>query len=185
MELPYDLKQDELNSMANYLNEKFANLNLTEIQQKLFSLIQQDKDNYFILCNQALEIGRKAFGEDTPANLYFEGTTNIIEQPEFASFDKMKSILQTLNDKVKLLEIVNECFGKGGLQVHIGSEIIPNELKDCSIVTCTYKFQGDVFGVLGILGPKRMNYKELLPFVDYTAELVSKYLSKNDSTAVF
>jgi heat-inducible transcriptional repressor len=185
VELSYDLTQDELNSMANYLNEKFADLSLIEIQHKLFSLIQEDKDNYFVLCDQALEIGKKAFGSEYHGDLYFDGTINIIEQPEFSNFDKMKSLLMALNDKVKLLEIVNRCFGKDGLQVHIGSEIIPDELKDCSIVTCTYKFQGDVIGVLGILGPTRMNYKELLPFVDYTADLVSKYLSKEESTTVF
>jgi len=184
VELSYELTQDELNSMANYLNDKFSKLTLLEIQHKLFSLIQEDKDNYFILCNQALEIGKKAFGTDYPGNLYFDGTTNIIEQPEFSNFDKMKSLLVALNDKVKLLEIVNRCFGEDGLQVHIGSEIIPSELKDCSIVTCTYKFRGDILGVLGILGPTRMNYKELLPFVDYTADLVSKYLSKENSTTV-
>jgi heat-inducible transcriptional repressor len=184
VELSYDLTQDELNTMANYLNDKFSNLSLLQIQQKLFSLIQEDKDNYFILCNQALEIGKKVFGDDHPGNLHFEGTVNIIEQPEFSSFDKMKSIIQALDDKVKLLEILSQCFGKDGLQVHIGSEIILDELKDCSIVTCTYKYQGDVLGVLGILGPTRMNYKELLPFVDYTAQLVSKYLSKEDSTTV-
>jgi len=184
VELPYDLSQDELNSMANYFNDKFADLNFIEIKQKLFSMIQKDKDYYFALCNQALEMGRKAFGADFPGSLYFDGTTNIIEQPEFSSFDKMKAILQALSDKVKLLEIVNQCFNKDGLQVHIGSEIIPSELKDCSIVTCTYKYKGNILGVLGILGPIRMNYKELLPFVDYTAELVSKYLSKEDSTAV-
>jgi heat-inducible transcriptional repressor len=184
VELSYDLSQDELNSMANYLNEKFADLSLFEIQAKLYKMIQEDKENYFDLCRKALDIGEKVFGRKIPIGFHFDGAINIIDQPEFSSFDKMKQILHTLDDKVKLLEIFEKCFQRDGLQVQIGSEIVVDELKDCSIVTCTYKFKGDVLGVLGILGPTRMHYKELLPFVDYAAELVSKHLSAEESTAV-
>lgn len=111
-------------------------------------------------------------------HIYMDGTCHIIEQPEFGDLKKIKSILRILDEKEKILNLINSYLEEGGLKIHIGHENSIEGLKNCSIVTASYKIKGKVVGGVGIIGPIRMNYRSMVPLVKHLSESISKVLER-------
>lgn len=177
--LKENMTQDKLDSISRYLNDKFNGLTLQKIREKVVSTMESEKRRYDSLLKKANEVIQKAFIEDEIENdLYVTGATNIIEQPEFRDdLEKMKGILSAFEEKSKLLYILDHCLDEEGVSIIIGAENQVHEMRDCSLVTRTYKFGDNVLGTVGIFGPKRMEYPKIISLVDYTAKVLSKKLS--------
>jgi heat-inducible transcriptional repressor len=105
--------------------------------------------------------------------LYFDGTSHIIEQPEFRDLRKLYALLRCLEHRSELLELLKNDFETDGVTIHIGKENFSNSLSDCSIVTKSYKVKGKASGRLGIIGPKRMVYEKVIPMVEFLADAVT------------
>ena len=179
IKLEEDLIQKELDTITTYLNNEFDGLTLKMIREKIIEIMANDKREYDNLLHKAMDLGKKAFLEGRiEGDIYVGGTTNILEQPEFITdVEKMKTIFKAFEDKAKLIKILDKCFEEEGMHIVIGAESEVQEISDCSLVTHTYKYGDSVLGVLGIFGPKRMEYPRIIAIVDYTAGLVSKILS--------
>ena len=113
--------------------------------------------------------------------LYLDGTSHIIEQPEFHDLRKLYTLLKCLEQKRDLLDLLNNDFDTDGLTIHIGKENFSNSLNDCSIVTKGYKVKGKASGRLGIIGPKRMVYEKVIPTVEFLADTVTKIFDEMDT----
>ena len=111
-------------------------------------------------------------------NVYIGGTANIIHQPEFADIEKMRSIFAAFEEKSKLVKILDQCLVEEGLTIIIGSENLVRELQGLSLVTAPYSCEEELLGTLGVIGPTRMEYSKIVPLVDFTAKLVSRYLAE-------
>ena len=90
----------------------------------------------------------------------------------------MRAVLQTLEEKEKLLRILDRCLEAEGVNVVIGSESALDEVLDCSLVTHIYKEGDRPVGVVGILGPMRMEYQRMMSIVEYTANSLTRMLTK-------
>ena len=93
------------------------------------------------------------------------GTTNLLKYPELGDREKAGQLLYALEEKQGLNELISAGEGdaeKHGIQVYIGSESPVQSMKDCSIVTATYELEAGVQGTIGIIGPKRMDYKKVV-----------------------
>lgn len=112
--------------------------------------------------------------------LYLDGTSHIVEQPEFRDFKKLYHILRHLEERRDLLDLLAGDFGTDTITIHIGKENRFNYLSDCSIVTRGYKVKGKPSGRLGVIGPKRMVYEKVIPTVEYLADAVSELLEELD-----
>lgn len=108
--------------------------------------------------------------------VYLDGTSHIIEQPEFRDLKKLYAILKFLEAKSDILNLLSGEFEDENLTIHIGREDGPGYLKECSIVTRGYKIKGKVSGRLGVIGPKRMLYEKVIPTVDLLADTVSEIM---------
>ncbi len=106
--------------------------------------------------------------------LYLDGTSHIVEQPEFHDLRKLYALLKCLEQKNELLDILRDDFNTEGVTIHIGKENFSNSLCDCSIVTKGYKVKGKTSGRLGVIGPKRMVYEKVIPMVEFLADTVTK-----------
>jgi heat-inducible transcriptional repressor len=104
-------------------------------------------------------------------------TTNIVAQPEFKDREKLRSLIEVLDEKKLLAELVSAKGIKEGITITIGKEIDKGEMQSCSLVTSPYK-AGKVRGTIGIIGPTRMRYSKLTSMVEYTAKLLSDMLSR-------
>jgi len=183
IELDEDLSQHELNRINRYVSSQFAGLTLAEIRTRLTQLMAEERAHYDQLMQRAIELSRKAFLEKPPLMSHGEvkigGTSHFLDQPEFASHrERMRALLQALEEKEKLLGILDRCLEAEGVNVVIGSESAIEEVLECSLITHIYKEGERPVGVVGILGPKRMEYPRMMSIVEYTANVLSRLLTE-------
>jgi heat-inducible transcriptional repressor len=87
-------------------------------------------------------------------------------------------MLRAFEDKVRLVDLLSRMAEERGLHVVIGSENPVEDMRGCSLITSTYTYRDQVLGVLGVVGPRRMPYSEVMAVVDETARIVSSSLSR-------
>ena len=110
--------------------------------------------------------------------LYVSGATNMLDHPDLSDTATLRSTLRAFEDKVRLIDLLSRMAEERGLQVMIGSENPVEDMRGCSLITSTYTYRDQVLGVLGVVGPRRMPYSEVMSVVDETARIVSTSLSR-------
>jgi heat-inducible transcriptional repressor len=179
--LDEEMTQEELYQISNYLNQEFSGQPLRTIRQHVLDRMAEEKAQYDKLSQQALSVGAKTFGEtsEDASDIYLGGTSNIMDQPEFASnLDQMKELFKAFEEKNRLISLLDKCLDEPGVHVIIGSETPFKDMHECSFVTHTYSYDNRTLGVLGVVGPKRMVYPRVMAIVDHTANIVSKILTQ-------
>jgi heat-inducible transcriptional repressor len=179
--LDEEMTQEELYQISNYLNQEFSGQPLRTIRQHVLDRMAEEKAQYDKLSQQALSVGAKTFGEtsEDTGDIYLGGTSNIMDQPEFASnLDQMKELFKAFEEKNRLISLLDKCLDEPGVHVIIGSETPFKDMHECSFVTHTYSYDKRTLGVLGVVGPKRMVYPRVMAIVDHTANIVSKILTQ-------
>ncbi len=172
------VSQADLDRMSNFLNSIASHLTIKELKKKILEEMKREKNLFDKLLKKALEIGRYAVTDaEEDEEIYIEGRTNILTQPEFSDIQKMKKLFNAFENKALLIKILDECMESEGIQVYIGSENEIEEIKGCSIIAKPYRVCGETLGTLGVIGPTRMDYGRIIPLVEYTAELVSEILT--------
>jgi transcriptional regulator of heat shock response len=112
--------------------------------------------------------------------LYMDGTSHILEQPEFKDLKKLYTLLKCLEEKRELLSLLHNDFANDQLTIHIGRENGFGYLSECSIVTRGYKVKGKLSGRVGVIGPKRMLYEKVIPTVEFLAQTVTDVFNESE-----
>ncbi|MDD5120400.1 MAG: hypothetical protein PHR84_03730 [Candidatus Omnitrophica bacterium] len=107
--------------------------------------------------------------------IFYKGISRILDQPEFRDADKMRLLVRLIEDKKRLLEIINRDFS-GKVKVYIGSELGFPEMENCSLVISSFKLKNQPSGRLAVLGPMRMEYNHIIPTMEYIADVLSQVL---------
>lgn len=170
------ISQDDLEKYSRYLNELLSGLTLREVRLKILEEIKKEQNMYHELLSRALTLGQSALGQNSEVEVYVEGQTNLLDYPEFAETEKMKALFRAFEEKSILLYILDKAMGNEGLQIFIGSESELQAMEACSFILSSYSRHSNVLGALGVVGPTRMNYLNIIPIVDYIAQLLSDYL---------
>ncbi len=178
IEVKQSYSQDKLDQMARCLNDHLKGLPLYQVRKQLLEMMAEDKALYDQLLQEALKLSKEVLAESGEGNVYIEGKLNLLNQPEFADVEKMRSIFQAFEEKSQIVHILDSCLNEKGVHILIGSESEADQMRDCSLVAAAYSNKGRVVGTLGVIGPTRMHYSYVIPLVEYTAKLVSKILSK-------
>lgn len=110
--------------------------------------------------------------------LYLSGATNMLDHPDLSDTATLRSVLRAFEDKARLIDLLSRMAEERGLQVMIGGENPMEDMRGCSLITSTYTYRDQVLGVLGVVGPRRMPYSEVMSVVDETARVVSSALSR-------
>lgn len=108
--------------------------------------------------------------------LYFSGASRLVEQPEFMDAGKIGAVLRILEDKRHLLEFLEEDSKEDGVKAHIGSENSPLGFEECALITANYTVKGFA-GTLGVIGPMRMEYDNIIPTVWRIAGSLSRFFN--------
>jgi heat-inducible transcriptional repressor len=178
LETEEDFTQKQLNRIAKHLNHLYGGLSLEEVRRDVLTQMREVKDLYNQLMAQALTLAKKAMVNLEAGELYVEGTTNILDLPEFADAATMKGLLQIFNEKASMLKLLDSYLDAEGVQVFIGSENSLLGLSHCSLVVSNYRRGNQVLGTLGVLGPMRMEYSKVIPLVESTAKRLSHLLEE-------
>lgn len=170
-----ELVAADLVRMSNYLNELLEGLAVSEVRAKVLEEMQSEKVLYDDLLSRALKLSEQTL-EEGGAQIFMEGQTNILEQPEFADVRRMREVFRAFEEKSQIVNLLDRSLSAQGVQIFIGSETHLNQMEGLSVVTSTYLTGKNTLGVLGVIGPTRMGYAKVIPIVDYTARLVSRIL---------
>jgi len=170
-----DLKND-LGAIGNLLNSDYYGFTLEDIKEHLFRQLRQQRDSSYSVLKRTSEIIESMLELFCDDELYLEGTSYLLSQPEFENTSIAKSLLQCFEDKVALLELMEKDLQEEGVRVYIGKENRSPYMKNCSIVTSGYKIKDELNGRLGIIGPTRMAYSHLIPLVDYISGTLTNTL---------
>jgi heat-inducible transcriptional repressor len=176
IEVEEDFSQSELDHLSDYLNSFSAGLALYQVRERLLEQMRVAKNAYDHLLEQALKLGEKAFSSIDDSDVFIEGRTNILNEPDFGNVSRMTGLFRTFEEKAVMVKLLDKFMAPKGVQIAIGSESQVQEMETCSVVTSTYGCGGEVMGVLGVIGPRRMNYSRVIPLVGYTAKLLTEIL---------
>lgn len=162
----------ELNRAANYINQEFGGLSLMSVREALLDSMQADKDRMDSLMQTALDVASRAFeeGADPGNELVVAGETNLLD---FGDVDRVRRLFDAFSQKGGILHLLDRCIDSHGIQLFIGEESGYRLLDELSLVTSSYAVKGQLAGVLGVVGPTRMAYQEVIPVVDVTARVLS------------
>jgi heat-inducible transcriptional repressor len=172
-----DIPENDLLRMSNYLNELMQGLTISQARERILAEMKSEKVQYDTMMSQALQISEQAVsagGEE----IFVEGQTRILDQPEFSDAGRMKEIFRAFEQKGQMLQLLNRCMNADGVQIYIGSETPVSQTAGVSLVTSRFVTANNTVGLLGVIGPTRMGYSSVIPIVDYTARLVSRLLSE-------
>jgi heat-inducible transcriptional repressor len=176
-----DFTQDALDKMSRYLNDRFSGMSLAEMRREVMKDIRVQWENYDTMMKAALELGSYLLDDEESGDVYVGGRSNILDVPEFtANLEWMKQLLLTLEEKGNIVALLDESMKTEGLMIHIGSEIGIDEIRGISLVTSTYGNGQSSLGTVGIIGPTRMDYSQVIPLVASAADAVSESLSKSE-----
>ena len=180
IQIESDVSQEQLTSISKYLNNEFSGKTIKSIRTELVHRIQNEKEHYNQLTKKAITLSTQVFKEEDQAeNLLVEGRLNILNQPEFTvDLEKIKALFKTLEEKSKLIKLLDLCLQQDGLTVLIGEENSDTEMNGCSLIANNYGLEDDKMGTIAVFGPKRMDYRNIISVVNHTAKKVSKLLSE-------
>ncbi len=173
-------EDETLRLASRFLNERLAGLSFAEAQNHLLSELDNFQAQQRIRADFLKALSHDLFEADARQGLYVEGASNILNFPEFRDYESIRHFTQLVDAKQALSEVLSKGLRREGLQVRIGSEV--PELKDFSVVSSGYQLNGRPVGVLGILGPKRMEYARMMAIVNTVANLVNRFLDGSKDT---
>ncbi len=161
-----DADENVLAQMNFLMNTALTGLDFTEINMAIMQQIKEKAGEYGELASSILDCISEVMTEEDDSEIYTSGATNILKYPELSDKEKMTGLLSTFEEKQMLSAWANdeppEDDKEHGIQVYIGEESPVESMKDCSVVTATYRIKEGVYGKIGIVGPKRMDYEKVV-----------------------
>lgn len=161
-----DADENVIAQMNFLMNTALTGLDFTEINMAIMQQIKEKAGEYGELASSILDCISEVMTEEDDSEIYTSGATNILKYPELSDKEKMTGLLSTFEEKQMLSAWVNdeppEDDKEHGIQVYIGEESPVESMKDCSVVTATYRIKEGVYGKIGIVGPKRMDYEKVV-----------------------
>ena len=161
-----DADENVIAQMNFLMNTALTGLDFTEINMAIMQQIKEKAGEYGELASSILDCISEVMTEEDDSEIYTSGATNILKYPELSDKEKMTGLLSTFEEKQMLSAWANdeppEDDKEHGIQVYIGEESPVESMKDCSVVTATYRIKEGVYGKIGIVGPKRMDYEKVV-----------------------
>jgi heat-inducible transcriptional repressor len=177
--LDFELSGDELVRAANYLNELLRKGG--DLREKIRTELETEKAQYDQLTAKALKLGAAATAFEQNERVLIEGTGSFLDEPEFADVDRIKNLFRALEEKNKLLRLLDQVQRAREMQIFIGAESEFSSAGEVTVIASPYTSGETVLGTVGVIGPTRMNYQRVIPLVNFTAQVLSRVLDPGSS----
>lgn len=178
--IPEKAEPDFIIQFSNMLNDKLKGFTLEMLKSNIFNteIEQLLKMPYELIKPVFDTIEDLLIGIDQP-EVYLEGTTNILNFPEFKEIQKAKEFLDVLDKKKIISELLINNFNcSKDIIIQIGNENVIETMKDCSLVTTSYNVGNHVIGTIGIIGPTRMEYSKVVSTMNYIRKKINQEILK-------
>ncbi len=170
--------RDELEKIGRYISAEFSGLTFDQIRRRLVRLTEQERALHDEMLQKTITLGFEAVSAAPEHELIVEGATSILTKPEFANSAALRKTFLALQEKEKLIHILESFLDEDGLQVLIGSESDFTQIHNFSIVARRYGTHSAPLGMVGIIGPMRMEYARMAPLVDYLGRALSRKIEE-------
>jgi len=173
------LSADDLREAATYLNHDFSGLPLYRAREAVLERIREERLLYDALLARAMKLATSTFADlpEEPA-MYIEGTASLLGEAHGLALGTLRTLMQMIEEKQRLVRLLNEYIDGPGLTVVIGAEHLDPGLRSFSLIASTYD-DGSGTGMVGVIGPTRMRYSRAIALVDGAAQAVSRVLREN------
>ncbi len=173
----------ELQQAANYLNSIYSGRSLDAVRKAVLKELQEDQERMNQGMLDAVKMAQLAFDQDNQKDDYvLTGETNLMGFSELSDMERLKNLFEAFSQKQGVIHLLDQCMKADGVQIFIGEESGYRAFDHCSLVTSSYSVSDEVVGVLGVIGPTRMAYEKIIPFVDVTAKLLGAALNPKSTT---
>lgn len=174
LQLKVDL--DQLPTMVNLLNTHFVNISPVEMNQRLMSVAEQVMPQLFLLLSQVIAYAADALEEAGQREIVTAGARELLKLPEFRDADKAHRLMSFLADSKESLPMPDD----GPMKILIGPENVSEALKDTSVVVASYDIGDDMRGLIGVVGPTRMDYAAVAARLTGFAEGLTRLFGKQE-----
>ena len=174
----------ELQQAANYLNTEFRGKPILEVRKAIVERLREERTLYDELMARALRLASSTFTDMPPSPVVFiQGTSMLledvrIEDPEVA-IETLRTLLRMMEEKTRLVQLLDEYLSGDGLTVVIGSEHPTSDLRRFSVIAATYS-DGRSTGAIGVIGPTRMKYSRAIHAVEMLSQAINRMASRSD-----
>lgn len=170
--------QLELDKASQYINQNFRGKNLSFVRDYLFQELPKFKVRYESLIDRLIALLKSYITqEENESQIFLQGTPKLLEKHDLFDMEKLKALFQNFEEKAKLAKLLSDFISLERVKVLIGSEANIPDISDCSLILSHYGYQSQILGSLGIIGPKRIPYKKIIPLVDSVANRLSQAIS--------
>jgi len=168
------LREDELRGIGRELTRRFGGRTV----QQIVDMETAPADPLDALHTRARAVTEQIVGMLSGRALYISGATNMLDHPEFLDLEATRNLLRMFEQRQRLAGLLAALAETDGVRVTIGDENPYEEMRACTLITSAYLYRDQVLGILGVVGPRRLPYPEIISVVDETARHVSEALSK-------
>ncbi|CAN5619085.1 heat-inducible transcriptional repressor HrcA [soil metagenome] len=174
-----DASSDDLHAVVGLLNEQLADCSWRQVATRLEALrARPDVPQLVVRAAERLERLMREFDAAAVEDVFSDGLLNVMDAPEFAHSEKLRRVFALLQDREYVGGLVRSVAGRDDVQVLIGTENEPVELRDVSLVLAGYGRRGRAMGVVGVLGPTRMAYPHAISSVRYVSGLMNELVEQ-------
>jgi heat-inducible transcriptional repressor len=171
----------ELQQAANYLNSEFRGRTLLDVRQAVIERLREERTLYDVLMARALRLASTTLAHmNSDPAVFVQGTSLLLEdvsaEDSDATIETLRTLLLMIEEKARLVRLLDDYIGGDGVTVVIGSEHSSTELQRFSLVVSTYS-DGRGIGAVGVIGPTRMHYSRAINAVDSLSRMISKVVS--------
>jgi heat-inducible transcriptional repressor len=187
IETRFSCTRDELEKISRYITAEFSGSTLDVVRRRLIRMTEQERAMHDQMLQKTISLGIEAVNDVAPLDheLYLDGAASILNKPEFADdAAALRKTFLALQEKEKLVEILETCLSAEGLQILIGGETAFTQVHNFSIVARRYGTQAAPLGMVGIIGPMRMEYARMAPLVDYLGRALSRKIEEEQEHQV-
>lgn len=174
--VPFDMKPSQLEHLSHMLTERFYNCRISDIGASLDGGLYSEMGEQREFFDSVLTAVNQRIVGAGSRKVELSGTTNMLNYPEYSDMDKAKSFLSAIETKDFLFKMLSEA-SKLEFTITIGNENESENMKDCSVVTATYKIGDESIGSMGVIGPTRMDYSKVLAVLGYMGKSLSEMLT--------
>ncbi len=175
VEVNHPVAKKDLSRLAQKINQRFYGKTLREIKNSFSHVMSDLKSEKTGLIRFFSKTADRIFDFSRYENYWLHGTNYLFHQPEFNDVQRASNLIQVLEDKDHIFHFMEKREEPPGIRITIGNENEIAEMQQCSVITSTYKV-GDVFGVVGVIGPMRLRYQKVIPVVEFLASAITRKL---------
>ena len=175
LQLQLGVEGEQMRNLVNLLNNHFVNISADEMNQRVMNVTDQLPPQIFLLLNQTVSYAVEVLEEADKREIVTAGASQLLKLPEFRDADKAHDLMSFLADSKESLPVLDD----GPMKILIGPENVDEALKDTSVIIASYDIGDDMRGLIGVVGPTRMDYATVAARLSGFAEGLTRMFGKN------